>query len=79
VKLRYADPALVHLEGIFSYIAAENPGAARRVLADLMRAATFLKAAPFAGRPGRAPGTRDGSSGGGLMSLSTASSRKATC
>lgn len=59
MKLRYADPARVHLEGIFSYIAAENPAAARRVLADLMAAATFLKTAPFAGRPGRAPGTRE--------------------
>ncbi len=59
MKLRYADPAREDLENIFSYIEADNPAAARRVILDLMKAAAVLKAAPFAGRPGRVPGTRE--------------------
>ena len=59
MKLRYAAPALSHLQEIFAYTSANNPAAARRVIGDIRFAADRLKASPFVGRPGTASGTRE--------------------
>lgn len=59
VRVRYAAVAQRHLEEIFSFIARDNPSAARRVVSDVQDAVAHLKSAPMTGRPGAASGTRE--------------------
>ena len=59
MKVRYAAPALRHLDQIHSFIAADNPAAASRILSDIRKSVTLLQIAPNAGRRGEAPLTRE--------------------
>jgi len=59
VKTRYTRRALLDLAEIHDYIAAEDPAAAGRVLAEIEREIAQLEAHPRLGRPGRVEGTRE--------------------
>jgi len=59
VKLLWTEPAKQDLRDIFSYIAEENPHAARRLLAKIRERALLLQDRPELGRPGRVDGTRE--------------------
>lgn len=49
-RLQWAERALVDLEEIAAYLAADNPNAARRVVADIRAVALLLETSPFLGR-----------------------------
>lgn len=51
--------ALDNLEAEARFIAAEDPQAARKIVARIMAAVALLGAQPELGRPGRLPGTRE--------------------
>ena len=51
--------ALADVVRIVSYIANDNPIAARRVGRELLLAGDSLTTFPYRGRPGRQPGTRE--------------------
>lgn len=57
--MRWTDPALDDLEAIHTYIAADNPGAAYKVVARIEEAAANLETFPEIGRVGRRKGTRE--------------------
>lgn len=59
MRLRYLSAALSDLEGIRRYIAADNPPAARRVIAEIRRHTNHLTEHPQLGREGRVAGTRE--------------------
>ena len=59
MKTRYTRRALLDLAEIHDYIAAEDPAAARRVVAEIEREIAQLEAHPRLGRPGRIEGTRE--------------------
>lgn len=59
MKLRYAPRARSDLAEIHDYIAQENPGAARRVILLIRKAAESLLENPQIGRLGRVEGTRE--------------------
>ena len=59
MALRWHRQALDDLRGIHDYIAAESPGAARRVISHLREQARLLPLYPEIGRSGRLPGTRE--------------------
>ncbi|HSI39601.1 MAG TPA: type II toxin-antitoxin system RelE/ParE family toxin [Xanthobacteraceae bacterium] len=58
MKLVVTRRASRHLAGIFRHISADNPYAARRVLARIHLSLERLAAMPHIGRPGRIAGSR---------------------
>lgn len=59
MRIRWLRKALRNLDEEASYIAAEDPKAARSVVARIFEAVEQLRNQPAAGRPGRVPGTRE--------------------
>lgn len=59
LSLRFSDRARQQLNSIQSYLRERNPHAARRVGVAIRDSAERLRYFPFAGRPGRANGTRE--------------------
>lgn len=59
MKLVWTEPARQDLRDIFSYIAEENPHAAKRLLAEIRERAVLLQDRPELGRAGRVDGTRE--------------------
>ncbi|MDD2738435.1 MAG: type II toxin-antitoxin system RelE/ParE family toxin [Methylomonas lenta] len=59
MKLVWTEPARQDLREIFTYIAEENPNAARRLLAEIKERAILLQDNPQIGRAGRVDGTRE--------------------
>jgi addiction module RelE/StbE family toxin len=59
VRIRYTRRALLDLSEIHDYIAADNPAAAGRAIAEIERAIAQLAAHPRLGRPGRVEDTRE--------------------
>jgi len=59
MRVRWLRAALRNLEEEASFIAAEDPKAAQRVVQRILAAAALLAEQPGIGRPGRVPGTRE--------------------
>ena len=59
MALRWLTAALADLRGISAYIAEDNPGAAKRVIAHIHSETEILKVQPNIGRVGRIPDTRE--------------------
>ncbi|WP_367156196.1 type II toxin-antitoxin system RelE/ParE family toxin [Methylomonas sp. HYX-M1] len=59
MKLVWTEPARQDLREIFTFIAEENPNAARRLLAEIKERAVLLQNNPQLGRAGRVDGTRE--------------------
>jgi addiction module RelE/StbE family toxin len=59
VRVRWLRAALKDLDERAAYIAVDNPAAARRLVATLLRAINHLAEHPALGRPGRIAGTRE--------------------
>jgi toxin ParE1/3/4 len=59
VKIVWTEPARQDLQEIFSYIAEENPRAARALLAEIKERVGVLIDQPQLGRAGRVEGTRE--------------------
>jgi addiction module RelE/StbE family toxin len=59
MRVRWLRTALRNLDDEASYIAADDPGAARLVVARVLEAVATLESQPALGRPGRVPGTRE--------------------
>lgn len=59
VKIRWTRLAVEDLNLAYEYIAAENPSAARAVIARIESAVNTLRAHPEIGRSGRVEGTRE--------------------
>ena len=59
MKIVWTEPARLDLREIFTFIAEENPYAARRLLTDIKERAVLLQDNPMLGRPGRIEGTRE--------------------
>jgi addiction module RelE/StbE family toxin len=59
VSLVWTDRAKSDLREIVSYIGADDPSAARKMNARIVRLATYLERQPYMGRPGAIPGTRE--------------------
>ena len=59
MRIKWLRKALRNLDEEASYIAAEDPKAARLVVARIFRAVEQLIEHPAAGRAGRVPGTRE--------------------
>ena len=59
MRVRWLRKALANLDAEASYIAEDNPAAARLVVARIMTAVGHLSQQPRLGRPGRVPGTRE--------------------
>lgn len=59
MKLVWTEPARQDLRDIFSYIAEENPHAAKRLLAEIKERTVLLQDRPELGRAGRVNGTRE--------------------
>jgi toxin ParE1/3/4 len=59
MRVRWLRKALANLDAEASYIATEDPAAARLVVARVLTAVDRLTEQPALGRPGRVPGTRE--------------------
>lgn len=59
MRVRWLRAALKDLDERAAYIAVDNPAAARRLVATLLRAINHLAEHPALGRPGRIAGTRE--------------------
>jgi len=59
VRVRWLRTALQNLDEEASYIAADDPTAARLVVARVLEAVAHLADQPALGRPGRVPSTRE--------------------
>ena len=59
MRLRWLRTALRNLDEEAAYIAADDPAAARLVVARVLEAVAQLADQPGLGRPGRVPGTRE--------------------
>jgi addiction module RelE/StbE family toxin len=59
MQLKWLRVALRNLEEEASYIAADDPRAARLVVQHILDAVAALVDQPALGRPGRVPGTRE--------------------
>ena len=59
MRVRWLRAALRNLDEEASYIAADEPRAARLVVARVLDAVAQLVEQPGLGRPGRVPGTRE--------------------
>jgi plasmid stabilization system protein ParE len=59
MRLKWLPTALRNLDSEASYIAADEPAAARLVVKRVFAAVSLLAEQPGLGRPGRVPGTRE--------------------
>jgi addiction module RelE/StbE family toxin len=59
MRVRWLRTALRNLDEEASYIAADDPAAARLVVERVLNAVAVLVDRPQIGRPGRVPGTRE--------------------
>jgi plasmid stabilization system protein ParE len=59
VRVRWLRKALRNLDAEASFIATDDPIAARRVVIRVLAAVDLLSEQPGLGRPGRVPGTRE--------------------
>lgn len=59
MKIVWTEPARQDLRALFTYIAEENPHAAKRVLAEIQERVVLLQDNPQLGRVGRVDGTRE--------------------
>jgi len=59
MRVKWLRKALRNLDDEASYIAADDPAAARLVVARVLEAVELLAQQPSMGRPGRVPGTRE--------------------
>ncbi len=59
MRLRWLRTALRNLDEEASYIAADDPAAARLIVARVLEAVAQLSDQPALGRPGRVPNTRE--------------------
>jgi plasmid stabilization system protein ParE len=59
MRVRWLRTALLNLDEEASYIAADDPAAARLVVARVLEAVAQLADQPALGRPGRVPNTRE--------------------
>jgi addiction module RelE/StbE family toxin len=59
MRVRYTRQAKADLEDIFTYVARDNPAAARRVITAIRRDVVLLTDNPGIGRRGRIDGTRE--------------------
>lgn len=59
MRVRWLRKALLNLDEEAAYIAADDPQAARIVVARVFEAVATLVDQPALGRPGRVPGTRE--------------------
>jgi toxin ParE1/3/4 len=59
MRVRWLRAALANLNAEAEYIAQDNPAAATRTVAAIVKASQHLKTHPTLGRPGRVPGTRE--------------------
>lgn len=57
--LEFSAEAIRDVAGIEAYIMADNPGAAKKVIAAIYSTAEQLEANPLLGREGSNPGTRE--------------------
>ncbi len=59
MKVRLTPEAAADLDEAFDYVAAENPRAALALVTTILEAIETLPKAPFKGRIGKRPGTRE--------------------
>jgi toxin ParE1/3/4 len=59
MKVRWTETAAANWEQAFEYIAQENITAALRIAEQILDLTEMLAIHPFAGKPGRTPGTRE--------------------
>ncbi len=59
MQVKWLRKALQNLDEEATYIAQDDPGAARLVVQRVMAAVAMLADQPGLGRPGRVPGTRE--------------------
>jgi toxin ParE1/3/4 len=59
LRTRWTRPALADLEAIGDFVARDNPGAARCLVARIADSVEALADHPHLGRPGRITGTRE--------------------
>lgn len=59
MQIRWLRTALRNLDEEATYIAADDPQAARLVVERVLNAVELLASRPALGRPGRVPGTRE--------------------
>lgn len=59
MRVRWLRQAVTNLTSEAEYIARDNPDAAVRTVAKIIRSAEALKRFPSMGRPGRVAGTRE--------------------
>lgn len=59
MQIRWLRTALRNLDEEATYIAADDPQAARLVVERVLNAVEVLASQPALGRPGRVPGTRE--------------------
>jgi addiction module RelE/StbE family toxin len=59
MRVRWLRKALRNLDDEASYVATDDPNAARLVVARVLDAVATLEQQPALGRPGRVPGTRE--------------------
>jgi plasmid stabilization system protein ParE len=59
MRVRWLRTALRNLDDEASFIAADDPDAARAVVRRVLDAVALLATQPALGRPGRVPGTRE--------------------
>lgn len=59
MRVRWLRKALRNLDEEATYIAADDPTAARLVVARVLEAVALLAQQPGMGRPGRVPGSRE--------------------
>lgn len=59
MKIHWLSSALNELDGVYEYIARDNPGAARATFVRIQSATLKLAEFPESGRLGSLPGTRE--------------------
>ena len=59
MRVRWLRNALRNLDEEATYIASDDPEAARLIVERVLQAVAALEAQPGIGRPGRVPGTRE--------------------
>ena len=59
MRVKWLRKALRNLDDEATFIAADDPAAARRVVKRVLDAVALLAEQPGLGRPGRVPGTRE--------------------
>jgi addiction module RelE/StbE family toxin len=59
VKIRWSPTAILDIEEIRDYIAADDPKTAQKISAKILTSVAGLSSFPLLGRPGRVAGTRE--------------------